>query len=46
MKRMFLLAVRGYARRTIDISSLSRGKHKVTISFLDPGIVLQELRIY
>lgn len=38
--------LRGYARRTVDISSLSRGKHKITISFLDPGIVLQELRIY
>lgn len=38
--------LRGYARRTVDLSSVRKGKHKVTISFLDPGIVLQELRIY
>ena len=38
--------LRGYARQTVDLSCTSKGKHKVVISFLDPGIVLQELRIF
>lgn len=38
--------LRGYARQTVDLSGMSKGKHKVIISFLDPGIVLQELRIF
>lgn len=38
--------LRGYARRTVNLSSVPKGKHRITISFLDPGIVLQELRIY
>ena len=37
--------LRGYSSRSVDISSLSPGKHKVTVHLLDPGIVLQEIRI-
>ncbi len=37
--------LRGYSARTIDISSLESGRHTVTISLLDPGIVLQEIRL-
>ena len=37
--------LRGYSSRSIDISALKPGKHKVTVHFLDPGIVLQEIRI-
>ena len=37
--------LRGYASRRVDISSLQTGKHSVTVSLLDPGIVLQEIRI-
>ncbi|MBR2064468.1 MAG: glycosyl hydrolase 115 family protein [Bacteroidales bacterium] len=37
--------LRGYSSRIVDISSLQPGKHKVTIHLLDPGIVLQEIRI-
>ncbi len=37
--------LRGHTSRTIDISSLQPGKHNVTVSLLDPGIVLQEIRI-
>ena len=37
--------LRGYSSRKVDISSLQPGKHKVTIHLLDPGIVLQEIRI-
>ena len=37
--------LRGHTSRTIDISSLNAGKHCITISLPDPGIVLQEIRI-
>ena len=37
--------LRGYASRTVSLSSVQKGTHRVVISFLDPGIVLQELRI-
>lgn len=37
--------LRGYSSRTMDISSLEEGKHIVTVYLLDPGIVLQEIRI-
>lgn len=38
--------LRGYSRRTVELTGIASGKHKVEISFLDPGIVLQELRVY
>ena len=37
--------LRGYSSRGIDISGLKPGKYKVTIYMLDPGLVLQEIRI-
>lgn len=37
--------LRGYSSRKVDISSLQPGKHSVTVCMLDPGIVLQEIRI-
>ncbi len=37
--------LKGHTSRTIDISSLNAGKHRITISLPDPGIVLQEIRI-
>lgn len=36
--------LRGYSSRSIDISGLNPGKHKVTVYMLDPGLVLQEIR--
>ena len=36
--------LRGYSSRSMDISGLKPGKHKVTVYMLDPGLVLQELR--
>ena len=38
--------LRGYSSRSVDVSRLSSGKHKVKISFLDPGIVLQEICLH
>lgn len=38
--------LRGYAVRKMDISRVVKGFHTLEISFLDPGIVLQELRVY
>lgn len=38
--------LRGYARRTIDLTGIAPGKHEVVVSLLDPGIVLEELRVY
>lgn len=38
--------LRGYSSRKIEISGLSEGKHQIRIYLLDPGIVLQELRIH
>ena len=37
--------LRGYSSRSVDISALQPGRHKVTIHLLDPGIVLQEIRV-
>ena len=37
--------LRGYARRTVSLDGIGKGVHNVVISFLDPGIVLQEIRI-
>ena len=37
--------LRGYSSRSMDISALKPGKHKVTIYMLDTGLVLQEIRI-
>lgn len=44
-KGTFPLAGAEAASICVDISSLSPGKHKVTVHLLDPGIVLQEIRI-
>lgn len=41
-----LNVLRGYATRSIDVSSIGSGSHSLRISMLDPGIVLQEIRIY
>ena len=38
--------LRGYARCKIDLTCVPEGRHKLEVAFLDPGIVLQELRIY
>ena len=38
--------LRGYSSRSLDISALEPGKHNVKIYLLDPGIVLQEIRIF
>ncbi|MBQ0096924.1 MAG: hypothetical protein KBS53_04655 [Bacteroidales bacterium] len=35
--------LRGYSSRSVYISALAPGRHKVRISLLDPGIVLQEI---
>ena len=37
--------LRGYSCRRVDVSALQPGPHAVTVYFLDPGIVLQEIRI-
>ncbi len=38
--------LRGYSFRTIDVRGVSSGKHRLKVYLLDPGIVLQEVRIY
>mgnify|MGYP003292625045 CR=1 FL=1 len=38
--------LRGYSCRSVDISGMECGKHRVRISLLDPGIVLQEICIF
>lgn len=40
-----LNVLRGYSSRSVDISSLGAGKHKVRVYLLDPGLVLQELNV-
>lgn len=40
-----LNVLRGYSSRSVDISSLEAGKHRVRIYLLDPGLVLQELNV-
>lgn len=37
--------LRGYSSRKITINADSPGKHSLKIYFLDPGIVLQEIRV-
>lgn len=37
--------LRGYSSRSIDITMPEPGKHKLRVYFLDPGIVLQEIRV-
>lgn len=37
--------LRGYSRRRITIPSACRGKQRLRIYFIDPGIVLQEINI-
>ena len=38
--------LRGYSFRRVDVSALPAGRHRVRVGLLDPGIVLQELRVY
>ena len=38
--------LRGYSSRSVDISALAPGSHKLRISLLDPGIVLQEICVF
>ena len=38
--------LRGYSFRTIDVNGVSAGKHRLKVYPLDPGIVLQEVRVY
>ena len=35
----------GYSSRTMNVNMVKGGKHTLRISFLDPGIVLQEIRV-
>ena len=35
----------GYSSRTMNVNMAKSGKHTLRISFLDPGIVLQEIRV-
>ena len=37
--------LRGYSCRRVSVSGLGPGTHQVRIYFLDPGIVLQEIRV-
>ena len=37
--------LRGYSSRRVDVSGLEPGAHRVTLYFLDPGIVLQDILI-
>lgn len=41
-----LNVLRGYASRTISIPAACRGRQKIRIYLLDPGIVLQEICIH
>ncbi|MBR1490954.1 MAG: glycosyl hydrolase 115 family protein [Bacteroidales bacterium] len=38
--------LRGYASRSIPVTLPEAGRHRVSISFLDPGLVLEEIRVY
>ena len=38
--------LRGYASRTIRIPAGARGRQRLRLSLLDPGIVVQEILVY
>ena len=38
--------LRGYSFRTVDVSDVPAGKHSLKVYLLDPGIVLQEVRVF
>ena len=38
--------LRGYSFRTVDVRDVPAGKHSLKVYLLDPGIVLQEVRVF
>lgn len=38
--------LRGYSCRSVSLEGLPEGPHTVRVSLMDPGLVLQELRVY